>query len=214
MSKEAKHIDTLLQKVAYRASTILCPIDNLLRNTYESRPENDDDESMTAWQESLDEALKVISSNYKPKADHSEVFGECLHEFIGKENATNKLIHKALLHKKRDQQTIPANATQLYGKLHKGWLSEPRKSPTTTATTITEKVPYLGLEIGGYLRYCAHSWLRLFGASWVTSVISEEYTSIWSTSPPISIQHMSKRYFKLTKFSSLCSEIQSLLDKK
>ncbi|CAG8659998.1 24406_t:CDS:2, partial [Cetraspora pellucida] len=194
MSKEAKHTDTLLQKVAYRASTILRPIDNLLRNTYESRPENDDGESIAAWQEvettllqaralvldtlsftndiRRDKALKLISPNYKPKADHSEVFGKCLHEFIEKENATNKLIHKALLHKKR------------------------------------------GLEIGGYLRYCAHSWLRLFSSSWVTSVISEGYMPIWLTPPPISIQHMSKRYFKPTEFSSLCSEIQSLLDKK
>ena len=127
MSKYSRDHDKDIRKLLYRTSSVLRPLDNVLRSIYASEPESEAKQSTkNAWHQlekdalnarsllldslsygnklQREQALKSVVLGYKNQSERDEVFRDDLPKIIQKENESSKLFNDAAWQKRRSYQ--------------------------------------------------------------------------------------------------------------
>jgi ribonuclease HI len=186
-------------------------------------------------------ALKAtISPSYHKSPEKEEVFGDELHQTIKAENETNKLLNDAAWQRKRSFQSSYKN--QKYSnsntnfkqqsrsgyssgyskhKPHKGGYHSNNKKYSgnefqagqTGQPILSPKLrPIPSIKIAGRLRKFKKHWVRSFGTTWATKIVTNGYSPEWHTLPPLRRIPISRRQYSDSDISIYQSEIQNLLE--
>ncbi|KAF0458655.1 hypothetical protein F8M41_000922 [Gigaspora margarita] len=117
MRKEAKEIDKTLQRVSYRTSSILRPLDNAIRTLYQTKPDTQNKQALeiceymetsllssrTLLLDSLsyiseqreEHTIKCIYPTHQTKSDVERLFAEKLKDIIKAKNEETKFFNDA-----------------------------------------------------------------------------------------------------------------------
>ncbi|CAG8469090.1 5141_t:CDS:1 [Scutellospora calospora] len=135
MSKQQKEFDKVIRNISYWTSAILCPIDNIKKALYESKPGDDDQEAKQGYEllrkstqnardllwDALsytndlrrEIALKAISSAHVPTKDRKGVFSDKFKDLVEEENTKSKLFNDANKERRRFYSSNKINSHKL-----------------------------------------------------------------------------------------------------